>query len=78
MIFGLSWLSSLVEEIFEMVDRQTDRWTEGCDWLGHHLPNSFNCNIMITHLCNLYPLTSHIYIVKLGYTKVFIFFLFLL
>ena len=30
----------------------------------------FNCivAIMITHPCNLFPLASHVYIVKLGFT----------
>ena len=30
-------------------------------------------NIMITCPCNVYPLTSHFYIVKLGFTGVYIF-----
>ena len=33
---------------------------------------------MITHLCNLYPITPHIFIVKFGFTEVHIFFLLLL
>ena len=36
------------------------------------------CNIMLTCPCNEDPLTSHFYIVKLGCTRVYIFFLFLL
>ena len=32
--------------------------------------------IMITCPCNVYPLTSHFYIVKLGFTRVYRFFLF--
>ena len=32
-------------------------------------------DIMITCPCNVYPLTPHFYIVKLGFTGVFIFFL---
>ena len=39
-----------------------------------HIPD----NIMITSLCNVYPLTPHFYIVNLGFTGVYIFFLFLL
>ena len=35
-------------------------------------------NIMKTSLCNEYPLTPHFYIVKVGFTGVDIFFLFLL
>ena len=35
-------------------------------------------SIMKTCPCNLYPLTSHFYIVKLGLTGVYMFFLFLL
>ena len=34
--------------------------------------------IMITCSCNVHPLTPHFYIVKLGFTGVYIFFLFLL
>ena len=34
--------------------------------------------IMITGLCIVYPLTPHFYIIKLGFTGVYIFFLFLL
>ena len=34
--------------------------------------------IMITCPCNVYPLTPHLYIVKLGFTGVCIIFLFLL
>ena len=34
--------------------------------------------IMITYPCNLYPLTPHFYIVKLGFTGVYNIFLFLL
>ena len=34
--------------------------------------------IMLTCPYNVYPLTPHFYIVKLGFTRVFIFFLFLL
>ena len=34
--------------------------------------------IMITSPCNEYPLTPHFYIVKLGFTGVYIIFLFLL
>ena len=34
--------------------------------------------IMITYPCVLYPLTPHFYIVKLGFTGVYIIFLFLL
>ena len=34
--------------------------------------------IMITSPCNVYPLTSHFYIVKVEFTGVFIIFLFLL
>ena len=32
-------------------------------------------HIMITHPCNVDPLTSHFYILKLGFTGVYIFFL---
>ena len=35
-------------------------------------------NIMITSPCNEYPITPHFYIVKLGFTGVYISFLFLL
>ena len=35
-------------------------------------------SIMITIPCYVYPLTPHFYIVKLGFTGVYIFFLFLL
>ena len=35
-------------------------------------------NIRITCPCDLYPLVPHIYIVKLGFTGVYIIFLFLL
>ena len=35
-------------------------------------------HIMQTCLCNVYPLTPHLYIEKLGFTGVFIIFLFLL
>ena len=34
--------------------------------------------IMITSPCNVYPLTPHFYIVKLGFTGVYFIFLFLL
>ena len=34
--------------------------------------------IMLTCLCNVDPLTPHFYIVKLGFTGVYIIFLFLL
>ena len=34
--------------------------------------------IMQTRLCNEYPLTPHFYIVKLGFTGVYLIFLFLL
>ena len=37
-----------------------------------------NLNIMITSPCDLYPRTPHFYIAKLGFTGVFIIFLFLL
>ena len=42
--------------------------------------NNSNCVglIMQTSPCNEYPLTPHFYIVKLGFTGVYIFFLFLL
>ena len=30
-------------------------------------------NIMLTCPCNVYPLTPHFYIVKLGFSEVFIF-----
>ena len=36
------------------------------------------CCIMLTCLCNVHPLTPHFYIVKLGFTGVYIIFLFLL
>ena len=35
-------------------------------------------SIMITHPCNIYPLASHFYIIKLEFTGVFIIFLLLL
>ena len=35
-------------------------------------------SIMIASPCNVYPLTPHFYIVKLGFTGVYIIFLFLL
>ena len=38
----------------------------------------FTLTIMQTSPCNEYPLTPHFYIVKLGFTVVYIFFLFLL
>ena len=38
----------------------------------------FTLTIMQTSPCNEYPLTTHFYIVKLGFTGVYIFFLFLL
>ena len=38
----------------------------------------FTLTIMQTSPCNEYPLTPHFYIVKLGFTGVYIFFLFLL
>ena len=34
--------------------------------------------IMITSPCNVYPLTPHFYVVKLGFTEVYIIFLILL
>ena len=34
--------------------------------------------IRITFSCNIYPLTPHFYMAKLGYTGVYLFFLFLL
>ena len=34
-------------------------------------------DIMQTSPCNEYPLTSHFYVVKLGFTEVYIIFLFL-
>ena len=34
--------------------------------------------IMLTCTCNVHPLTPHLYIVKLGFTGVYIVFLFLL
>ena len=36
------------------------------------------CSIMKTYPCNIYPLKPHFYIAKLGYTGVYLFFLFLL
>ena len=36
------------------------------------------CCIMLTCPCNVHPLTPHFYIVKLGFTGVYIIFLFLL
>ena len=38
----------------------------------------FGVRIMLTSPCNVYPLTSHFYIVKLGFSGVYIIFLFLL
>ena len=35
-------------------------------------------HIMLTSLCNVYPLTPHFYKVKMGFTGVYIIFLFLL
>ena len=35
-------------------------------------------DIMITSRCNVYPLTPHFYIVKVGFIAVFIIFLYLL
>ena len=34
--------------------------------------------IILTSPCNVYPLTTHFYIVKMGFTGVYVFFLFLL
>ena len=44
------------------------------------LSNQFSLylDIRITRLCNLYPVTPHFYIVKLGFTGVYIIFIFLL
>ena len=39
---------------------------------------AFSCTIRITCTCDSYPLTPHFYIVKLGFTGVYIIFLFLL
>ena len=38
----------------------------------------YDQHIMLTCLCNVHPLTPHFYIVKLGFTGVYIIFLFLL
>ena len=55
--------------------------------MGHTINPSFEpdgsgelntINIMKTSPCNEHPLTPHFYIVKLGFTGVYIFFLFLL
>ena len=43
---------------------------------SHYLNN--NCTIRITCPCNEHPLTPHFYIEKVGFTRVYIFFLFLL
>ena len=58
-------------------------WTVHTGQLTHRIMSFFdNCLpavykvIMLTRLCNVYPLTLHFYIVKLGFRGVFIFFLF--
>ena len=43
-----------------------------------HLRNLYCVHIRKTCPCNVYPLKPHFYIVKLGYTGVYLFFLFLL
>ena len=45
--------------------------------IPHLVPQSY-CSIRITCPCDLYPLTPHFYIVKLGVTRVYIIFLILL
>ena len=45
---------------------------------AHDRLSSFVVAIMKTCPCDLYPLTHHFYIVKLGFTGVYISFLFLL
>ena len=34
-----------------------------------------HCSIVITFPCNVYPLTPHVYLAKMGYAGVYIFFL---
>ena len=45
---------------------------------GKCMLSETSANITKTSLCNEDPLTPHFYIVKLGFTGVYIFFLFLL
>ena len=42
------------------------------------LLNTRKFNIMLTSPCNVYPLIPHFYVVKMGFTGAYIFFLFLL
>ena len=44
-----------------------------CEWAGQFSAWLATQNIMIKSPCNVYPLTSHPYIVKLGFTGVYIF-----
>ena len=43
------------------------------EFLGIHGAFEFRCYIRITCPCDLYHLASHFYIVKLGFTEVYIF-----
>ena len=54
----------------------TSFWTDGS---GQKVKTLTVCiSIMITSPCNVYSLTPHFYIVKIGFTGVYIIFIFLL
>ena len=59
-------------------NKKTNRRKQQSDIKLMFLDSPMNNYIIIECLCNEDPLTPHFYIVKLGFTGVFIFFLFLL
>ena len=63
---SLKWFKNYEEDFLNSFSQKT-RWY-GMKNVGHH--------VRITYPCDLYPLTPHLYIVKLGCTGVYIFFLF--
>ena len=62
---------------FEIISKQAKMENDYFEPLCDSLSN-LGFGIRITCLCDLYPLTPHFYIVKLGCKGVYIFFLFLL
>ena len=46
-------------------------------YLSYGFKLALHLCIMLTHPCNVYPLTPHFYIVNFGFTGVYLFFLFL-
>ena len=57
-----------------LLDHKMCAKTDKCS-IGHALPGVTATNITKTCLCNVYPLKPHFYIVKVGFTGVYIIFL---